>query len=273
SLGMLPELDGDKAPTAELKQYPDQPVTREDKTSAGLSSQRSQKTAFIAGKPGTYTLPAIEIPWWNTVTDTMEVARLPAQTLTALLTTQTAAPEHEPPPVPKPQSDGADKLAESAAARSTPDQERDPLWFWLALLFGAGWLLTALAWWWQFRRLRRPQPAVSTESTASVTEPRLIKALEKACMANDADAARKALERWVAFRWPQSSTVDALEARLGGIIGPELRELNRSLYAPSGAIWQGLPLWQGFKRYLDGESARHNGRVDPPEALEPLHRL
>ena len=275
SLGMLPELDGDNAPTAELKQYPDQPVTREDKTSAGLSSQRSQKTAFIAGKPGAYTLPAIEIPWWNTVTDTMEVARLPAQTLTALPTAQTAAPEPEPSPAPKPLSNGTedDRPAEPVATSSPPAPERDPLWFWLALLFGAGWLLTAVAWWWQFSQPRRPQPAASKESTASVAEPRLINALEKACMANDADAARKALERWAAFRWPQSSTVDALEARLGGIIGPELRELNRSLYARSGAIWQGLPLWQGFKRYLDSESARHNGRADPPEALEPLHRL
>jgi hypothetical protein len=274
SIGMLPDLGDQELPTAELKHYPDQPVTREDKTGAGLSSQRSQKTAFIAGKPGSYRLPGIEIPWWNTVTDSMEVARLPAQTLTALPTTQAAAPEPEPPSAPKPVPNvaGTDRPVQSAGGGSSPASGSNPLWFWLALLFGAGWLLTALAWW-QSSRLRGPAPAASTESSASVAEPRLIKALEQACMANDADAARKALERWVAFRWPQSSAADTLEARLGGTIGPELRVLNRSLYAPSGAIWQGGALWQGFKRYLDGEKAHRNVHADPSGVMEPLHRL
>lgn len=274
SIGMLPDLGDQDLPTAELKHYPDQPVTREDKTGVGLSSQRSQKTAFIAGKPGSYRLPAIEIPWWNTVTDTMEVARLPAQTLTALPTTQTAAPEPEPPSVPKPVPNvvGADRPVESAGGGSPPAPGRDTLWFWLALLFGAGWLLTALAWW-QFSLRGRPAPAASTDAEAGATGSRLIKALEKACKANDAGAARKALERWAAFRWPQSSAADALEARLGGIIGPELRDLNRCLYAPSGAIWQGGALWQGFQRYLNGEKAHDTVRSNPSGVLEPLHRL
>ena len=274
SIGMLPDLGDQDLPTAELKHYPDQPVTREDKTGAGLSSQRSQKTAFIAGKPGSYRLPAIEIPWWNTVTDTMEVARLPAQTLTALPTTQTAAPEPEPPSAPKPVPNvvGADRPVESAGGGSPPAPGRDPLWFWLALLFGAGWLLTALAWW-QFSLRGRPAPAASTDAEAGATGPRVIKALEKACKANDAGAARKALDRWAAFRWPQSSAADALEARLGGIIGPELRDLNRCLYAPSGAIWQGAALWQGFQRYLSGEKGHDAVRSNPSGVLEPLHRL
>ena len=274
SIGMLPDLGDQDLPTAELKHYPDQPVTREDKTGAGLSSQRSQKTAFIAGKPGSYRLPAIEIPWWNTVTDTMEVARLPAQTLTALPTAQAVAPEPEPPAAPKPVPNvaGSDRPVESAGGGSPPPPGRDPLWLWLALLFGAGWLLTALAWW-QSSRRGRPAPAVSPDAEAGVTGPRLIKALEKACSANDAGAARKALERWAAFRWPQSSAADALEARLGGIIGPELRDLNRCLYAPSGAIWQGGALWQGFQRYLDGEKVHDTVRSNPSGVLEPLHRL
>lgn len=274
SIGMLPDLGDQDQPTAELKHYPDQPVTREDKTGAGLSSQRSQKTAFIAGKPGSYRLPAIEIPWWNTVTDTMEVARLPAQTLTALPTAQTVAPEPEPPAAPKPVPNvaGSDRPVEPGGGGSPPPPGRDPLWFWLALLFGAGWLLTALAWW-QFSLRGRPAPAASTDAGAGATGPRLIKALEKACATNDAGAARKALERWADFRWPQSSAADAVEARLGGIIGPELRDLNRCLYAPSGAIWQGGALWQGFQRYLDGEKAHDTVRANPSGGLEPLHRL
>jgi len=66
--GMLPDLAAAVPASGDLKQYPDQPVTREDKTASGLVSQRQQKTALIATRPGAYPAPAVEIPWWNTRT-------------------------------------------------------------------------------------------------------------------------------------------------------------------------------------------------------------
>ena len=60
----------------EINQYPDQPSFRENFTSKGVQSYREDKTALIVNEGGEYQLGAIEIPWWNTETDSMELAKL-----------------------------------------------------------------------------------------------------------------------------------------------------------------------------------------------------
>ncbi len=67
-----------------MKFYPDQ-ANREDLANQnGVTGIRSQGTAIVANEGGNFILPAIEIPWWNTLTDSLEYARLPEQTLSVL---------------------------------------------------------------------------------------------------------------------------------------------------------------------------------------------
>jgi hypothetical protein len=62
---------------------PTQPMAKND----GMVAFREEKIALIPGQAGSYTLPPIEIPWWNTQTQKMEVARIAARTLTAIAAT------------------------------------------------------------------------------------------------------------------------------------------------------------------------------------------
>ena len=71
----LPEIKSHLPET--LKQYPDQPEFDESNNANGYVGVRRDKMAIIPTEGGGYTLPAINIPWWNTDTDTMEVAELP----------------------------------------------------------------------------------------------------------------------------------------------------------------------------------------------------
>jgi len=72
--------------TDTLKFYPDQ-ANREDLANQnGVTGVRSQGTAIVASTEGDFILPAIEIPWWNTETDTMEIARLPEYSLNVINT-------------------------------------------------------------------------------------------------------------------------------------------------------------------------------------------
>ena len=77
----LPDLTFDDLEN--LKQYPDQSVTENNNTMDGIHSKKQIKVAMIPTRAGTYTLPAIDIPWWNTKTDKIEVASIPETTITA----------------------------------------------------------------------------------------------------------------------------------------------------------------------------------------------
>ena len=77
--GQLPEISG-SAPDG-LKLYPDQPVLSDQHDEVGMVGVRQEKIAIIPAQPGEVELPAIEIPWWNTGTDRLEIASLRARTV------------------------------------------------------------------------------------------------------------------------------------------------------------------------------------------------
>jgi len=45
----------------------------------GVRSEHTQNITLVATEAGRLTLPVVEIPWWNTATDSLEYATLPAQ--------------------------------------------------------------------------------------------------------------------------------------------------------------------------------------------------
>ena len=269
--GMLPDLAAAVPASGDLKQYPDQPVTREDKTASGLVSQRQQKTALIATRPGAYTTPAVEIPWWNTRTDKLEWARLPARTLTVLPAPGMAAPEPPPTPAATPAAAGSrpEEIPPSGGVGETPTPG---LAYGLALFLGLGWLATALAWW--HSRRGGPKLAVPADQgrqmVAAGGESRALKALESACRVHDPVAARKALLEWAAHRWPDTSAASRLES-LTQLLGSEMTVLNRQLYAADASAWEGAGLWERFKTVASTAVKPKRASRGAGE-LEPLYK-
>lgn len=272
TLGLLPELNSELPPASgDVKQYPDQPALNEQKGHDGIASQRQQKTALIIAKPGTYRLPAVEIPWWNTKTDRLETARLPERVLTvapsahaqpsetAPAVPEQAAPEATPAPVAPAESQAPPAVAAPAAG----------LWFWLTWLFGLGWLGTGLAWWLSRRPRQMSESAPTAEAGATQSERQLIEAVERACQADDPAAAKRALSAWASRRWPEAGA-DALVRHCGGPLGREVERLNRALYSSGGADWRGADLWRCFRDY---GGAAPSGKGGAAPVLEPLHRL
>jgi hypothetical protein len=255
---MLPDLSGPEVLVTGIKQYPDQPVSQETKTGTGLVSELRQKTALIATRPGAYTVPAIAIPWWNTVTDRMEVASLPAATLTISPPPSSAVAEPLPPVQTPPGSPAAapQEAAGPVSPDPSPDWPENP-WFWLAVALGAGWLLTALSW---AALARRPtaQP-LEVRSEAKLNERGLVAQLKRACRDNDPMAARRALEQWARLRWPEL-TPEALETVLAQATRNEYDALNRHLFSGRPEAWQGQRLWAAFDAASGGDEAvNHTG--------------
>ncbi|WP_177168851.1 BatD family protein [Thalassotalea agarivorans] len=65
-----------------LRAYADQPQITSGTRESRLISQSTTSFAIVALKPGTYTMPAVTIPWWNTITNRQEFATINAQTVT-----------------------------------------------------------------------------------------------------------------------------------------------------------------------------------------------
>ncbi|MGZ5013241.1 MAG: BatD family protein [Methylobacter sp.] len=259
TVGQLPELNTGKIDD-QLKTYPDQPVLREQKKPEGLIAFREEKIAIIPSKAGFYKLPAIEIPWFNSQSQKMEIAKIPETTITALEATGTlpdmAAPV-APMPVQPPQ-----KAEQSTPIITQPQQQNT--WFWVALFLGAGWLATLA-----YLLIKRPVKKPAAEKSAM--EIRLedsVKSLKKACADNNATAAKDALLAWGRQKYDVASlgaVAELSEARLRD----EILHLNQILYGKTAGQWQGKKLFQAFVE----NKAREKIAVIDDGKLEPLYRL
>lgn len=262
-----------------VKQYPDQPVLKDTKDSAGVTGLRTQKIAYIPTHAGSFTLPAVKIAWWNTAADKMEVASLPARTFTVL---PGAAGGNTPPPVsavnppvpaqPAPPAAVPAPSTSQASPPPRPGTETAGAWPWLALLLGMGWVATLVAWWWRSRRATTHVTA-SPRSEQEVSVRRLEKALQTACLADDAADAKGAVLAWARRRWPEQPSISltAVARRCPQALADALLELDRALYAQAEAAWRGKELWRQFAAYR-GAKERETEERQEDVGLAPLYR-
>jgi len=258
----LPEI-GAAAP-AGIKQYPDQPVLENRIGDEGMVAIRQEKIALIPSAPGAFTLPAIEIPWWNTQTNRMEHASLPAKTIEVLPALGT--PIDRPPSVPVATGEAATVAVSTSPAPIAAGGTN--AWIWLSLALAIGWFATTLGWLWNRRRSTQKS---ATRSTAPPSEKKLVAAINAACSNNYADAAKQALLNWAAFQWPGSrvNSLGELAARIDGDFQQRVHYLSQILYGNPGQDWK-----EGSLRWAAFDARRHERpqrRSQSAPELEPLY--
>ncbi|GHE80377.1 BatD family protein [Thalassotalea profundi] len=128
-----------------LKIYPDQAELHTGINNNRLVSQKVRNFAIVASKPGNYLLPEIRIPWWNTKTNRMEHATIPAEHITI-------APNADLPQQNTPLNNAEPETVPSNSAITPPSQVIIEKASWLQWLFLGLWLLTCFAWWLSAKR-------------------------------------------------------------------------------------------------------------------------
>lgn len=272
TVGQLPELNTGKTDDR-LKTYPDQPVLQEQKKPEGLIAFREEKIAIIPSKAGFYKLPAIEIPWFNSQSQKMEIAKIPETTITVLEATGTL-PEPVVPVAPVVQQ--AQKAEQATPIISLPQQQN--IWLWVSVFLASGWLAT-LAYFLIKRPATKPV-AIKNEQEMRLEDS--IKSLKKACADNNAVAAKDALLAWGRQKYIARDGMYAASrsgtgvASLGAIaelsdarLRDEILNLNQVLYSKAPDQWQGKKLFQAFVE----NKAREKIAVTDDDKLEPLYRL
>jgi len=224
SLGSTSGIEG-------LRFYPDQETIEQREIPVGIEGYRLQSEALVATEPGQWRLPELVIPWWNTETDTLEYARIPAESVAvAGAATNNASLDNAP---------GSDEMLGFSSPASGV-----LLW---QVLAGAGWFTAICLGFYGWRARRHPaavtrQPTVKTGFKLGSRE---LVPLRLACSANDPSAARDALLVWGQryLNRETTPTLQQLSESVSPELGQEIRRLDAALYASGGNTWQGNTLF------------------------------
>ncbi len=239
------------APIDGLKFYPDQPQISEQETANGLLGIRQDSAAVVPTRAGTYLIPQIRIPWWDTQTEQVRYAVLPEREISVA----EAAPGNSPTDTPAP-SPAAIDTAGGAELAAAPAFARGPNTAWqvLSAVSTLGWLLTLL-YLWRRGRQRLQQPSPPQDSTS---EKQAFKTLVAACAAGDAAGARSAVIAWTAAVSPDTTAVslDQVARHFGDVdFTRELERLDARLYSPGQDHWTGSGLADGVRRLRGGHAS------------------
>lgn len=246
-----------------LRSYPEQPVTETAVSNETLIGSLTQTTALVGVQAGTFTIPEVRVPWWDTEADRERIAVIPAHTLTVLPVagSDTAAPSSV-------QSEPVEAEA-TTPPQDYPDQNQSRYWPWVTALLAAGWIITLLLWRQQRKRVAADKSG--TQNPFAGAEKDLFEALVHAADKGQA-ATLDLLPRWMSARYPGEVFGSASEAlRKAG--DPELKaQINRLESRLFGAKqarnesspWDGRELVARLRQLRKNAAAKDEGDGDLP---------
>jgi hypothetical protein len=245
-----------------LKAYPDQPKLTDDKTIEGVHGSRQEKVAIMPMMPGTYVLPQIDIPWWNTETGRKEMTTIPPRTFKVVASAATAVASALNQP-------GLGVKELPVARISDKSAPAESAWRWLALISSTGWLLTLVWFWMRRKQAKAKQYDKNDGRTSNLKQAK--KSVEFACKRNDAKACEQALLSFSQLQCPDSpvNSLAALACQGEADLAREITNLEKSLYAPGKKDWCGTGLLQAFQKA--GLKASQPGAAKQSVALPGLY--
>ena len=215
----------DSSSISGIRVYPDQESSDQIERTEGFLGKRTRSEAIVASGSGSWTLPQVRVPWWNTKTDTLEYAVLPSTTISV------GSPIVDIPSVP--------------TAVATAANVRGELPAWIGVLAVAGWLvaitLGILLW-----RTRRGETRVQLSENKEETIRPLLSALKASTAQNDPSKSRDLLLRWASLRADRPiRTLDAIRLLCSEELGQQIDKLEQTLYASDDVQWsEGTTLYR-----------------------------
>lgn len=208
--------------TTDFKFYPDKPSQDNHTTAEGISGTRTESIAIVPSHGGNLTLPEVSVTWWDTNSQSIKKATLPAVQIHIVEAINTAA---EPATVGLPTA--------PLFSQDTIAVEKTPiLW---AVLLGLSLLaniaLITLLW-----KAQQTKQATLPKKTTSNNQ-KLSHALAKvasACKQGNPTQLRTALLEWSTAKWPMQSIL-RLEDIASQVnhqqLAQELNGLNSALFS------------------------------------------
>ena len=276
----LPELT---LPTqAIVKVYPDKAKTQTDFDGKWVLGSREEQYVLVPTQPGTVTLPAIHIPWWNIDASRWEEASLPARAITVLGDLQSTPSKLVPSSIHAPSDlpEGIDRspresptpamFGTSVAAKPFP-------WPWIAGGCLTMWIVTLVAWWRErVKRNGQGQEMEKKDTGKFESERKAMQGVMAACMEQSAEKTRAALLQWASIKQ------EGRPCRSLGMVAHIMNQpvsdpteisaaiwnLDRTLYTTSAEqqTWDGRRFWETVKPAMTAKppTAHKQENVLPP---------
>jgi BatD DUF11 like domain len=209
---------------AGVRLYARDPVLSDVTTDRGgfTGGRRVDQVTYVFEEPGTYTLPAIDIGWFDAASRKPQVSTAPA--INVSVASAPASSSDMAPPVPPPDV--------------APESATHALWR-RAFLWSLGCIAVAFAGLWGLRRIG---PRVRARRQAwHASEGASFARLKRACLADDAASAYRALGIWA--RCAGFGTMPTLCEREPALRS-EVTTLERHLYAGTQSPWNGPALFK-----------------------------
>ncbi len=233
-----------------LRIYADQAVLDNRFENGQIIGHLKQRYAVIVTEPGTIELPPLKLKWWDLVNDHETEARLEGRVFNIS------------------GSDAQEGMAgqKDNPARALVSLPRIGYGAWIMLLTS---LLLVTVVTLAFGRLKtRLLIRIDTMSQ----QRRIRQRLKRACLSNDAAAARLALIDWARQRWPEA-TIVGLRQICGDGVSVELRQqlgkLDTALFARKSVAWRGQALWDSLHGIFYGRRSRSHNRISRLPGLYP----
>ncbi|WP_163834043.1 BatD family protein [Spartinivicinus ruber] len=179
-----------------VKLYPDQSTTKDLSTEQGVIGQRIESVALVPTHAGTIELPEIRYRWFNTTSQKMTEAVLPAKQITVAPATTGQSQPVKPAPITstKPSTAQLETTEQPMPKAQTTETNH---WQWLALLFAALWLITLGLWWRQRQQSGIISNQLSTTPKAeNASNKKLLTALLNSCDQQNLPKIRKLFIEW-----------------------------------------------------------------------------
>ena len=226
---------------------------------------------MIPNQEGTITLPAIEIPWWDTKTNQPRIAKLPSKTVqvspakgskpkTATAETPPAkeiAPKEQPAPT-------QEKIVE----QKKPVEQSLKLNIWKIV---SGVLTAILLIIIGFFVIKKNKSVKVSKAIPSINLSSSAKAIKEACELNQPKTAKTALMEWGKTKWADNPPTNANAiAKLleNDELAKAIEELNRCLYAGDKTTWNGNKFWEVF---LLARQQKENKQQKTSDVLPKLY--
>lgn len=229
--------------------YPKPPVIA-DRTERGeFTGRRVETTTFVCQEPGTFSLPALALAWWDPAEPTLHKVTLPGRTFQVIT----------PPP---------------AAQQLPPSSSPSHSWAFGVVATASLLALAVLAWrsgptvlaWWKRRLLILIR-----------SEPAVFFAFIRACRRNDPRAAYRTLLTWLARFLPTDpapTAEDFSTCAADPALTSELTALQWAVYGPASSDhppWNGAALARQARRARSRLHRQQRRHRRPIRGLPPLN--
>ncbi len=242
-----------------VRLYQEQPQAKSAERNGRLVAQKIFTTAVIANKAGELALPEVALPWWNSQTNQLAYARLPARTLSVQASGEPAGPAPAANLAPNPAS-ATQPSVQSAHSTAVSAWQ----WNHTSSLLLALWLLSLFSGYvlWQLKAAVKTVPPTQSRVRFNSSE------LQRACKQGDTAAAKAELLRFAHQQLDQRCrSLTELGSHLHATaLQNQLLQLNAALYGNNAASWQGEALWQAWQQYQASSKA-----TTAADGLKPLY--